>query len=272
MRKGMVAVLTVFLMVFGFTAFAAEESGGNPDQALQKLKDGHARFVDGKSTHPDATLARMKETADKGQKPFATVIGCSDSRVPLELIFDQGVGDIFVVRVAGNVCDTDEIGSIEYGAGHLKTPLIVVLGHTKCGAVTAVATKAEVGGSIPLLVDNITPAVENAKAANPGKDEATVVAAAIRANVFQSIQDLLTHSEEVRELVHEGKVKVVGALYAIEDGKIEWLGEHPKQKELLAEAKPHEAGKSETKHETKPEAKAEAKTEAKPEVKHEEKK
>ena len=252
MRKGMVALLTVMMMGFGvFAAFAAEESGGNPDQSLQKLKEGHARFVEGKSQHPDATLARLKETAEKGQKPFATVIGCSDSREPLELIFDQGVGDIFVVRVAGNVCDTDEIGSIEYGAGHLKTPLIVVLGHTKCGAVTAVATNAEVGGSIPQLVDNIKPAVEGAKAANAGKNESAVISAAIRANVFQSIQDLLTHSEEVRELVHEGKAKVIGALYSIEDGKIEWLGEHPKQKELLAETKPHEAGKTETKPETK---------------------
>ncbi len=89
------------------------------------------------------------ETAGRGQAPFATILGCSDSRVPCELVFDQGVGDLFVVRVAGNVCAVDEAASIEYGIGHLGTPLLVVLGHEKCGAVTAVATEAELAGSIP---------------------------------------------------------------------------------------------------------------------------
>ena len=235
MQKRFFVVLSVLATTLFISAsFAAEEPWKNPDESLQQLKTGHARFLEGKNQHPDATPARLKETAEKGQKPFATIIGCSDSREPLELIFDQGVGSIFVVRVAGNVCDTDEIGSIEYGAGHLKTPLVVVLGHTKCGAVTAVASGAPLGGSLPKLVDNIQPAVETAKTANPGKDQDTVIAAAIRANIFQSIQDLLTHSKEIRELVHEGKVKVVGALYSIEDGKIEWLGEHPKQSDLVS--------------------------------------
>lgn len=231
------SVIAWMMVLFSFAAFAAEEPWGKPDESFQRLKEGHARFVEGKYQHPDATPARLKETAEKGQKPFATIIGCSDSREPLELIFDQGVGSLFVVRVAGNVCDTDEIGSIEYGAGHLKTPLVVVMGHTKCGAVTAVASGATLGGSLPMLVDNIQPAVEAAKKANAGKDQETLIAAAIRANVFQSIQDLLTHSEEIHTLVQEGKIKVIGALYHLEDGTIEWLGEHPKQAEFVTASK-----------------------------------
>ena len=214
----------------------AEENGA-ADRALQWLKDGNARFATGKSAYPNLGLDRRKETSDKGQHPLAVIVGCSDSREPLEVIFDQGIGDIFVVRVAGNVCDTDEIGSIEYGAGHLKTPLIVVLGHTKCGAVTAVATNAEVGGSIPKLVDNIRPAVESVKASQPGLAEAALVTAAIQANVWQSVQDLLTHSKEIRELVKEGKLKVIGGIYHIDDGTVEWLGAHPKEKAFLTEEK-----------------------------------
>ena len=162
------------------------------------------------------------------------MLTCSDSRVPTELVFDQGFGDLFVVRVAGNVCDTHETASIEYGAGHLGTPMIVVLGHAECGAVTAVAMKAELSGSMPALVHGIQPAVDKAQAKNPDLTGKALVPSAVRENVFQSMEDLLNNSQEIRELVKAGKVKLVGAQYEIATGRIRFLGEHPGQAKLLA--------------------------------------
>ncbi|MEI6128068.1 MAG: carbonic anhydrase, partial [Pseudomonadota bacterium] len=147
--------------------------------------------------------------------------------------FDQGIGDVFVIRVAGNVADTDEIGTIEYGVGHLKTPLLIVLGHSKCGAVTAVATGAEVHGSIPKLVDNIIPAVKKAKEKAPDAKGDMLVKEAITMNVWQAIEDTFKGSEEVRHLVNSGNLKVVGALYDIETGKVTWMGSHPRQVDLV---------------------------------------
>jgi carbonic anhydrase len=127
-----------------------------------------------------------------------------------------------VIRVAGNVCDTDEIGTAEYGTEHLGTPLVVVMGHTSCGAVKAVCTEAEVGGSIPELVDNIGPAVNHAHAATGLEGEA-LVPAAVEENVRQSMHDLLSHSKIIAGLVGDGKLKVVGAVYDISSGEVRWL-------------------------------------------------
>lgn len=195
--------------------------GVSPEEALQRLKEGHGRFLAGKSLHPNLNLARIQETATGGQHPFAAVISCSDSRVPVEALFDQGIGDLFVIRVAGNVADTDEIGTTEYGAGHLGTALILVLGHTKCGAVTAVVQGAKVEGSIPKLVDNILPAAARAKAKGLTGD--ALINDAIKENVRQSMDDLTRHSPEIAHLVHQGKIKITGAVYHVEDGTVEWL-------------------------------------------------
>ena len=205
------------------------------DEVLTALKEGNARFVAGTPQHPHSGMDRVIETS-AGQTPMATVIGCSDSRVALERLFDRGIGDLFVVRVAGNVADTDEIGSAEYGTGHLHTPLMIILGHTKCGAVSAVASGAVVHGSIPSLVDNIIPAVERARQANPGVSDKDLVPFAIRENILESIASTLTHSEEIRDLVTEGKLRVVGAVYDIDTGIVDWLGEHPAQSALLTPA------------------------------------
>ncbi|MBF0285962.1 MAG: carbonic anhydrase [Magnetococcales bacterium] len=201
-------------------ASAPAASTVTPDQALQWLKEGAARFVAGKSERPNLTPARISETAG-GQQPFVTILSCSDSRVPVEYIFDRGIGDLFVIRVAGNVCDTDEIGTMEYGAGHLGTPLILVLGHTKCGAVTAVVNEDKVGGSIPKLVDNIVPAAQRAKAKGLTKD--ALLLEAIKENVKQGMNDLKAGSEELSHLIHAGKLNVAGALYHVENGSVEWL-------------------------------------------------
>ena len=192
----------IFTGFIGISALFANDSVSSisASQALQMLKDGNQRFISGKSIHPHSDFERIKETS-KGQKPFVTINGCSDSRVPPELIFDQGFGDVFVVRNAGNVSDTDEIGTIEYGTEHLGTNLVVVVGHTKCGAVTAVAKGDSVGGSIPKLVDNIVPAVEKVKHLHQNEEYTKWINEAIIENVNQSIQDILAKSEIVSHLL-----------------------------------------------------------------------
>jgi carbonic anhydrase len=208
----------------------------SPEKALEMLTEGNRRFVSGNSVYPRIDANRRLQTSYDGQHPFATIITCSDSRVPVEYIFDQGIGDIFTIRVAGNVCDVDEVGSIEYGVDHLETPVFVVLGHNNCGAVTAVVTEAELHGSIPALVDNIHPAVERAKASNPHLHGKGLVPDAIRENVWQSINDLYKASPAVCQRVNAGTLKVVGAIYDIGTGEVEWLGPHPSQSDLLTSA------------------------------------
>ncbi len=206
-----------------------------PQEAWTILAEGNADWVAGKVELANATPKRVAETAENGQNPFVTILSCSDSRVPVEVVFNRGVGDIFSVRVAGNVADTDEIGSVEYGVGHLHTPLLVVLGHTSCGAVTAVAKGAEVHGSIPQLIDNIQPVVERERVRFLGQiDDAEFVQRCIEANVFQSVEDLIARSSEVRELVQSGKLKIVGAVYDLKTGKVSQLGSHPFESDLIA--------------------------------------
>lgn len=217
------------------------ETGYDADKALEMLKDGNQRWVDGAPTGPNTSPERMANVADTGQKPFVTVLTCADSRLPVERIFDRGVGDVFVVRVAGNVAGGSEVGTIEYGVGHLKTPLLVVMGHTKCGAVAAAATGAEVHGKIRELVDHINPAVERVKRNNPGADAKEVMTLSVRENVWQSVFDLYKTSPEIRSMAAEGKIKVIGAVYDISSGKVTWLGEHPWQSELLQALKAREA-------------------------------
>ncbi len=223
-----------FMLILGFFALLnGLLYADNPNEALSKLKEGNARFVTGTQIHPNLDKDRLLNTAKDGQKPFATILACSDSRVPVEAIFDWGVGDLFVIKVAGNVADGDEIGSIEYGTHHLNTPILVVLGHTKCGAVTAVVKGDEVHGHIPALVDNIVPAFESAKEKHSELHQPELIDKTIEANVFQSIKDILSRSSIVAELVKEGKLKIVGAIYDIETGRINWLGNHPEETKFV---------------------------------------
>jgi carbonic anhydrase len=235
MRK--LTISTVFMMgLLILCRFATASDAGpkvTPDEAVQRLTDGNARFVHGASTHPNATEARREQTAAGGQHPFVTILSCSDSRVPLELVFDQGIGDIFVVRVAGNVCGVNEMGSIEYGVDHVGTPLFVVLGHTECGAVKAAATEGEVHGNVKPLVAQIAPAVAAAQAAHPDLHGIDLAPAVTEANVWQSVKDLFAHSLTMRHCAQSGKVKVVGAIYDVKTGRVKWLGEHPRQADLL---------------------------------------
>jgi len=202
------------------------------EDALQALKDGNQRWVSGQPINPNTEPSRRALLADKGQKPFVTVLTCADSRLPVERMFDRGVGEVFVVRVAGNTAGVSETGTIEYGLGHLNTPLLVVMGHTKCGAVAAAATGAQLHGSLGKLIASISPAVDRAKRNNPGLDGNDLAAIAVRENVWQTVFDLYK-SPEIRGLVGQGKVKVVGALCDVSSGRVDWLGEHPWQSELM---------------------------------------
>lgn len=216
----------------------ASVAAPNAEQALAMLREGNARWVKGETQSPNAD-ATAREEAAKGQKPFVSVLGCADSRVPLERLFDRGVGEVFAVRVAGNVAGDSEIGTLEYGIGHLNTPLLVVMGHSKCGAVAAAASGAQVHGKIAGLLAHVQPAVDRAKANNPNATQDELVAAAVRENVWQSIADLVRESSTVRDGVESGKLTVVGAVYDIASGEVVFLGQHPWQKEVIAAGKLH---------------------------------
>lgn len=203
------------------------------DEVLLQLKQGNERYASDMPMYPHQGTTRRSEVST-GQHPLATVISCSDSRVPPELLFDEGLGDLFIIRVIGNIGGVDETGSAEYGTEHLGTPLLVVLGHTSCGAVTAAVTHAEVHGSIPSPLAHIKPAVRTAHKAHPELHGNELVPEAIRANVFHSMQELFRRSEIMRTRVRTGKLKVVGAIYDLQSGQVNWLGEHPHQSAFLA--------------------------------------
>ena len=235
MRRNFTA-MTVVVLTFCMATAALAFTGGagiTADEALSRLKEGNTRFVAGAAVAPRQDAARRHETTVGGQHPFATVLACADSRVPVEAIVDQGVGDVFVVRVAGNVANTDEIGTIEYGAEHLGVPLVVVLGHTKCGAVTAVVKGEHVTENIGKLVAPIVPAVAGVKNRFASADLDELISRSIEANVWQSISDMYANSPLLKKMAADGKIKVVGALYDIDSGEIHWLGEHPSTAKLL---------------------------------------
>ncbi|MBF0229629.1 MAG: carbonic anhydrase [Desulfamplus sp.] len=220
-------------------AKSGEEEGENPlagkispDVAIAKLQQGNIRFAKGESTHPnlDAERRLLAATESQADHAFATVLACSDSRVPVEAIFDAGVMDIFTVRVAGNVCDVDEIGSIEYGVAHVNTPVVVILGHTQCGAVTAVSQAVQghahkLETNIPKLIDNIEPAVKKAMELNPDVKGDNIIPAAIEENVWTAMEELFMKSPTTRDFVSKGYAMVVGAVYDIGTGNVTWLSE-----------------------------------------------
>lgn len=193
-------------------------------QARELLVEGNARFVAGTPERPDQTLARRAIVAG-GQHPFAAVLSCADSRVPPEVLFDQGLGDLFVVRSAGQVVDRAVLGSLQYGVEHLEIPLLVVLGHTACGAVNAtveaVETKAKpTGTAIDDLVAAIKPAVE--EAGEIGAEGEDLVETVIGLNV-ERVSEALKSDPVIGEFVAKRSLKVVGAVYDLSTGEVEWL-------------------------------------------------
>ncbi|MBP6351634.1 MAG: carbonic anhydrase [Candidatus Obscuribacter sp.] len=190
------------------------------DAALKALKAGNARYIVGKSDHPRIDAERRRATALEGQTPIAAILGCADSRVPPEIVFDQGFADLFVVRVAGNVCAMPELASIEYSVAALKVPLIVVFGHTKCGAVDAAIKNKPLPGSLPDLVKMIRPAVEEAEKEKGAGDD--LLTRATERNVVKIIEDL-KKSPVIKAAIDAKQLKIVGAMRHIKDGHVSWL-------------------------------------------------
>jgi len=198
--------------------------------ALARLRAGNHRFAAGLRSREDGTGAARRGEVVAGQEPFAIILGCSDSRVPAEIVFDQGLGDLFVIRVAGNVVAPSQIGSIEFAAERFGTALVVVLGHTQCGAVQATLEELErpQEGQSPNLrsiVGRIAPAVEGLLARRPAGGAGALMQAAVRANVSASVEHLRHGSEILERLIDEGRLLVVGAEYALETGVVEFLDE-----------------------------------------------
>jgi carbonic anhydrase len=191
--------------------------GVTADEALKRLLEGNKRYAEGKAKGPNRSAARRAELA-KSQHPIAVVVSCSDSRVPPELLFDQGFGDVFVVRTAGNIVDSIALGSIEYAVDHLGTKLIVVLGHERCGAVTAAMQGGDAPGNIKNVVDAIKPAVEKGKARHTGHGE--VLDSCIISNVKQVAEKIRKTAPILSEKVEDGMLKVVGAYYDLDSGAV----------------------------------------------------
>ncbi len=198
--------------------------------ALQRLRDGNRRFASNVSgSAPLLNDARRAELAS-GQQPFAIILGCSDSRVPAEIVFDQGLGDLFVIRVAGNIVAPSQIGSVEFAAARYESRLVVVLGHSQCGAV--VATLEELrrpsenqSKNLWAIVDRIRPSVEGLLATDLRHDTEALISQGVRANIRTSVNHLRHGSQLLEQLIQHEGLRVVGAEYSLETGVVEFLGE-----------------------------------------------
>jgi len=206
--------LLVFIIALLSTLAQAQVSA---DAALNSLREGNKRFVEGKSIKPHQDLQRIKEVSSV-QKPFAIIVGCSDSCVPNEIIFDQGLGDLFIIRTAGQVSTFASWGSIEFGNAVLGANLIVVLGHTKCGAVSAACQIPDVPGHIVTLINAIKPAAQLAKT-----QKGDEVENAVKINVAMQVQQLENLEPVLTKAVQSKNLKIVGAVYNLETGTVEFL-------------------------------------------------
>jgi carbonic anhydrase len=201
-------------------------------EALERLREGNRRFVSGDlSAALRVGSARWNALVEE-QSPIAAILACSDSRAPVEILFDQGPGDLFVVRVAGNIAGPSQIGSIEFAAERFGTRLVVVLGHTRCGAVQetieTVRSRAEPpSGNLRAIVDRIRPAVEELIAAEPGLDPDALARRAVRENVRASVHRLRRGSSALRRMMEDDRLIVAGAVYSLETGAVDFLDDPP---------------------------------------------
>ncbi len=194
-----------------------------PTTPLGKLEWGNQHYAKGKPTAPRRDPSTRQQLATEGQKPFAIVVTCSDSRVPPEILFDQGLGDLFVVRSAGNVVDEVGLASIEYAVEHLGASLLIVVGHSECGAVKAVVHGGEAKGHLPALLRHLEPAVKAAKLRTPYLKDEVLVERVVQENVRQTLLSLWERSEAVRSSAEGGKLTFAGGVYDLFTGTIEWV-------------------------------------------------
>jgi len=196
--------------------------------AIKRLKEGNQRFVSG--VRSIDTIVKQIQRADfvEGQEPFAIILGCSDSRVPAEIIFDQGLGDLFVIRVAGNIVAPSQVGSVEFAAERFGTPLVVVLGHSMCGAVMATIDELQrpsgkQSSNVLSIVNRIRPTVEPLFETELRHQPDKLLESAIHANILASTNNLMHGSSMLEQLVQQGKLKIIGAEYSLETGKVNFF-------------------------------------------------
>ncbi len=197
-------------------------------EALKRLREGNARFVAGQRANFPLFSDDKREKLLSGQQPFAVILGCSDSRVPAEIVFDQGLGDLFVIRVAGNIVAPSQIGSVEFAVSQFGTRLVVVLGHSRCGAILATIDQLRRGGSsssanINAIVDRVKPSIQGLMETDLVNDQDALVCSAIRANVRASVAQLRHGSAIIERHIAEHGLMVVGAEYSLETGEVEFF-------------------------------------------------
>ena len=197
-------------------------------EALERLRAGNLRFVSERSRSGDTVTGTRRSEVAAGQQPFAIVLGCSDSRVPAEIVFDQGLGDLFVIRVAGNIVAPSQVGSVEFAAARHETRLVVVLGHSQCGAILATLEELQrptenQSRNLRAIVDRVRPSVESLLATPLRHDRDALIQQAVRANIRASVDHLRHGSEVLEQLIQEGGLRVVGAEYSLETGIVEFF-------------------------------------------------
>ena len=230
-RKAMSLGLVMFVVLgLGMTAHGMKTA----DEALTLLKNGNERFVEGSSAQPRNAVEKknMENNAAQDGYAFATILSCADSRVPVERIFDAKIMDVFVVRVAGNVISNDVTASIEYGVVAVHTPIVVILGHTDCGAVGAAALEVKsqsgeitISPAVDSLLERIKPAVRTVKKEHPELKEKALWEASIKQNVWLALEDLFRASQPISDLYGKGMVRIICAEYNMSTGKVKWFEE-----------------------------------------------
>ncbi|ENV46696.1 hypothetical protein P255_00845 [Acinetobacter brisouii CIP 110357] len=197
-------------------------------EALERLKQGNERFVNGKSSIPDLVSQEHRELLTTDQNPFAIILGCSDSRVPAEIVFDQGLGDLFVIRVAGNIVAPSQVGSVEFAAERYDCAVVVVLGHSHCGAIqatidTLMNPDSPPSSNLMSIVNRVRPSVEILMQTELKHDLCKLSEHAVRSNVFASVNQLRHGSAVLESLIAKGKMIVVGAEYSLQTGKVDFF-------------------------------------------------
>ncbi len=212
-----ITVLGSLTALLAAPSVPAQEGAPTADEALRELKAGNEHHQRHQYSHPNESLARQRQLVS-GQHPHSMILSCADSRVPPEIVFDQGMGDLFTVRVAGNVVDDAVVASFEYAVEHLHTHLLVVMGHQSCGAVTAATETGEAPGHLPSLIAAIRPAVDDARPL-PGN----LIDNAIRLNVERAVKALRGSDPILKEAIAKGDLRIVGAVCSLESGAVQWL-------------------------------------------------
>ena len=199
-----------------------------PAEALARLRQGNRRFASDSRTSDAFVSHKRRADLTEGQRPFAIILGCSDSRVPAEIVFDQGLGDLFVIRVAGNIVAPSQVGSVEFAAARYDTRLVVVLGHTQCGAIEATLEELRIpteshSKNLQSIVDRVSPAVEGLLDTDLANDPDSLMEEAVRANIRASVDHLRHGSAVLEQLIREEGLVVVGAEYSLETGLVDFF-------------------------------------------------